>query len=131
MSQNNNKSLTDLGVDIPSTSIQSSLVKACFIALETPICELENNDLRMLITQSIGLEFLIPRALELLEAEPFLSGGLYQGDMLAAVLSAPTQYWDDNKELNNRLVELKFEVEEILETINEEILPTLDKFEFK
>lgn len=131
MSQNNNKTLTELGVEIPSTSIESSLVQACFIALKTPICELENSDLRMLITQSIGLQFLIPRALELLEAEPFLNAGLYQGDMFAAVLSAPTQFWDDNTELNNRLVELKIEVEEILETINNEILPTLGKFEFK
>ena len=131
LSKYDQKSLTELGIKKPSSSIESSLVKACSLALDVKLNELKNGDLRMLISQEIGLEFLIPKALERLEDEPFLDGGFYQGDLLAAVVSVSVQFWENNTELNNQLVEIKLRIEEIIETINDEIMPNLGKFEYK
>jgi hypothetical protein len=58
-----------------------------------PLAELGPEDLRVLIAQRVGLDVLVPRALDLLEADPLVEGDFYPGDLLAAVLRVPADYW--------------------------------------
>jgi hypothetical protein len=58
-----------------------------------PIDHLDTEGLRLLIGQQEGLDVLVPLAIERLEADPLAEGDYYPGDLLAAVLSVPTEYW--------------------------------------
>lgn len=48
-----------------------------------PVRDLSNEDLRLLLGQTIGAEWLIPRAFDRLDGDP-LAGDWYPGDQLRA-----------------------------------------------
>lgn len=58
-----------------------------------PIKHLTAADLRTLIAQRVGLAVLVPRLLPYLERDPYLEADYYPGDLLVAVLRAPTTHW--------------------------------------
>lgn len=58
-----------------------------------PVAALDAEDLRLLITQRVGLSALVPVALAVLRHNPLAEGDLYPGDLLLAVLSVPIDYW--------------------------------------
>lgn len=127
---NESKSLVELGISIPKGDLESSLIVSCKVASTKPIGQLSLDDFRILITQSIGLEILIPKAIKLLEEEPLLSTGFFRGDLLFTIIKVPESFWKENKELNNRMMEIKIEVEEIFDTIENQILPLYEKYDF-
>jgi hypothetical protein len=69
------------------------LVAAVHRLRQVPIGRLDTEGLRLLIGQHEGLEVLVPLAVERLEADPLAEGDYYPGDLLAAVLAVPTDYW--------------------------------------
>jgi hypothetical protein len=73
----------------------TSLVRACHRLRTVPIGSLSLDDIRLLLRQAIGVNWLVPLALDHLQAEP-LAGESYPGDLLAAVLGVGTGYWDDH-----------------------------------
>jgi hypothetical protein len=88
------KSLQDLdGQDWGEPTYPSNLVVECHRLRRVPISELSGGDLRMLIGQQIGLEFLVPRALELLADDPLVEGDYYAGDLLQMLLMVPADFW--------------------------------------
>lgn len=50
-----------------------------------------------MIGQQIGLDYLIPLALEVLRKDLFAEGDLFEGDLLKNVLAIKTEFWDKNK----------------------------------
>ncbi|MFJ6769455.1 contact-dependent growth inhibition system immunity protein [Kitasatospora sp. NPDC091257] len=56
-------------------------------------------DLRLLIGQDIGLAYLLPLAVEVLRSDPLAEGDMYEGDLLAAVLTRSAQVWSEYPEL--------------------------------
>ena len=50
-------------------------------------------DLRFMISQDVGTQYLMPRALGLLEQNPLIWDLLYPGELLNAVLILPDKYW--------------------------------------
>ncbi|MFQ6192776.1 contact-dependent growth inhibition system immunity protein [Streptomyces sp. NPDC000405] len=58
-----------------------------------PISVLSPEDLRLLIGQNVGLPHLLPRAVELLHADPLVEGDLYEGDLLSTVLTRDWAAW--------------------------------------
>lgn len=56
-----------------------------------------------MIGQEIGLRWLIPLALAILEADPLAEGDFYPGDLLASVLRAPATFWENDSESRVRL----------------------------
>jgi hypothetical protein len=60
-----------------------------------PIGSLSVGDLRLLLGQQIGVQWLVPVALEHLRQDPF-AGQMYSGDLLNAVLRAGSDYWDEH-----------------------------------
>lgn len=129
---NLNKSLEELENDFwNESSIKSSVALKCHTLRKLPISKLSAENLRFLIGQKIGLSFLVPLALELLESNPLAAGEMYRGDLLANVSAIPEDFWCKNPELNNRLVEIANEVCILSETISNELLPVLSEFKHK
>jgi len=58
-----------------------------------PIGDLEADDLRFLIGQEVGLDHLVPLAMDLLRKDPLQEAALYPGDLLAAVRRVPSTWW--------------------------------------
>jgi hypothetical protein len=61
-------------------------------------------DLRVMIGQEVGLPYLVPRALDRLEADPLVEGDLYPGDLLAAVARLGDEFWSARRHLARRAV---------------------------
>ncbi len=126
-----NKSLEDLEEstwDKPEFS--SNLAEKCKELWSVPIDQLSIENLRMLIGQYIGLPHLVPVALDILENNPIAQGDFYKGDLLSVVVNIDSNFWSNNRELNNRLVEIKIDIEEVSNTLTKEILPKLRDREF-
>jgi len=103
----------------------SNLAKQCHHLWSVPLSELSVDNLRMLIGQKIGLNFLVPVALDILAVNPLAKGEMYKGDLLANVAAIPDSFWKNHPELNNQIVEIKSDLEIIMGTITEELLPSL------
>jgi len=71
----------------------SYLVRTIHALRRKPIREFSIEDLRITLNQNVGFEFLIPLALEQLEANPFASGDFYPGDLLVAVMRLTSDFW--------------------------------------
>lgn len=69
----------------------SSVVQRVHAARTKPIQDLTTGELRLLISQKVGLPYLVPLALEALHADPLARGSFYEGDLLAAVLALPSE----------------------------------------
>jgi hypothetical protein len=81
---------------------QSHLVSTCHALRKKPLLEFSVEELRIMIGQNIGLEYLIPIALEELKKDILAEGDLYEGDLLTAVLKADPEYW--NRKKKNRYI---------------------------
>lgn len=65
--------------------------------------KLEPKDIRLLIGQNVGLRFLIPVALDILSGDIFADTDFYNGDLLQNVLQVDKGFWNENKELKDKL----------------------------
>jgi hypothetical protein len=65
----------------------------CHALRRLPVDQLTSGDLRMLITQGIGLEHLMPIAMSRLRQEPLLQGEYYPGDLLCAAITVQPGDW--------------------------------------
>lgn len=61
--------------------------------------ELTVEDLRLMIGQGVGLEYLIPLATDLLSENPFVEGDYYPGDLLSAVMNVKDDFWVSHQNL--------------------------------
>lgn len=57
----------------------------------------------MLIGQDVGLPYLLPLALEVLRDNPMAEGDMYEGDLLAAVLTRSPAVWAESSGLGREL----------------------------
>ena len=93
----------------------SYLVKRCHELRKVPLNQFTTEDLRIMIGQEIGLSFLIPLALEVLNKNLFAEGDLFEGDLLINALNIDSEFWQDNKPywetlnllISGRLLELE------------------------
>jgi hypothetical protein len=73
--------------------LASGLVRDCHRLRTVPVGTLSVGDLRLLLGQRIGTDWLVPLALARLGDDP-LAGESYPGDLLNAVLKTESSYWD-------------------------------------
>jgi hypothetical protein len=73
------------------------LVSECHRLRRVPLGELTVENLRMLVGQHIGVQFLMPLALEELNDDPLAEGDCYPGDLLCAVLRIDADFWSRNE----------------------------------
>ena len=93
------KSIEQLEKDIwknPS-KFATDIIEKCYRYRKISIAELTNEQIRLLISQKIGVEYLIGIALEKLGRNILTECDFYEGDLLIAVSSLPTEFWNDNK----------------------------------
>lgn len=67
--------------------------------------DLSPGDLRILITQSIGLKYTLPLGLELLQKDILIDSFFYKGDLLESVLKVPPSFWNES---NNFMLRKQF-----------------------
>jgi hypothetical protein len=75
----------------------SGLVKECHRLRRVPLRTLTNDEVRLLLGQKIGPEWLVSVAVTRLLEEP-LAGDLYPGDLLSAVLRTDASHWERHPE---------------------------------
>lgn len=62
-------------------------------ACATPVRDLSVDQIRLLVGQQTGLEFIMPRALYELSKNPLVDASYYQGDLLNACLGVDSEFW--------------------------------------
>ncbi|RZU37618.1 hypothetical protein EV284_2796 [Streptomyces sp. BK022] len=68
-----------------------------------PIGSLTVEDMRLLIRQDVGLAHVLPLAVEVLRAGPLAEGDMYEGDLLAAVLTRSAEVWSEFPDLGQEV----------------------------
>ncbi|GAA3882978.1 hypothetical protein GCM10022243_54480 [Saccharothrix violaceirubra] len=58
-----------------------------------PVRKLTAGDLRLLLLRDVGVEHVLPRAVDLLRVDPLVNGGHYDGDLLFAVVTRDHAVW--------------------------------------
>ena len=84
----------------------TNLVKRCIELSKVPVDNFTLGDLRVMIGQKFGLQYLIPLAIEKLQDNIFVDAELYQGDLLENVLKMDTSFWENNKDCWTQLNEI-------------------------
>ena len=99
-----NSSIEELENDPwPQPNFDSHLALECHRLRKLQLRLLTVENLRIMLGQDIGSRYLVPIALGHLEADPFVAGDLYPGDLLCAVLSLPREFWRAHPELRTRV----------------------------
>ncbi|WP_037345456.1 contact-dependent growth inhibition system immunity protein [Sciscionella sediminilitoris] len=79
-----------------------------------PVDRLDDEALRILLGQRVGIAALLPRALDRLAENPLCEGDFYPGDVLHSVLRTPDEYWKTHPEQLERLCPVIDLAEELL-----------------
>jgi len=72
------------------------MVARCLRLRRVPLHALGRSDLRLLISQKIGLDHTVPAALKFVSEDALLQAEYYPGDLLSALLSVDADYWSRN-----------------------------------
>lgn len=112
-----NKTLKDLNID-QELSIKENCVE---IYNNRILREYSNEDLRVLIEENIGLDILIPFALDLLEENILAEGEQYPGDLLDSVVAIDKIYWTAHPDHKSIVKEFIMKNIKKLEDINDRI----------
>ena len=76
---------------------ENFLVKRLHDLRKIPVANFTTEDLRIMIGQEIGLDYLIPLAIETLTENLWAEGDFFEGDLLKNVLTVKTEFWNNNK----------------------------------
>lgn len=120
--KNRGNTLKELyGFKMIQGEFKSSLIEKCIqIYNNRSIYDYTIEELRLMIGQELGLDYLIPVAIEILEQDILAEGDFYAGDLLKSVLSIDKDYWKMNTEHKNRLTEaINNQVTDIINMVNE------------
>ena len=86
-----------------------------------PIGGLTVEDMRLLIGQDVGLAYLLPLAMEVLRVNPLAEGDMYEGDLLAAVLTRSAEVWRDFPDLRREVREIVSELADVPPALKREV----------
>ncbi|WP_405799239.1 contact-dependent growth inhibition system immunity protein [Streptomyces sp. NBC_01506] len=104
------KSLEDLeGVSWPEVPQNATgLMRAVYAMRKRPIGSLSAHEMARMIGQDVGLPWLLPLALEILQdtAQEQSDGGFYDDDLLTAVLTRGSEIWRSFPDLVGEVKEL-------------------------
>jgi hypothetical protein len=111
-------------------SFPTDMVRRCHEYRKIPVGQLSIRPLRLLIEQDIGVRFLLPRAVTILEKDILAEGDLYSGDLLSAVLSLPQPILDENADIKNRVKKILKDRQAVLESggLSRELLRLVQDF---
>jgi hypothetical protein len=82
----------------------TKLISTAYALHKQPIGTLDVEGLRLLISQQIGLDTLVPLALDHVELDPLAEGDFYPGDLLDALIRrVPEPYWQAHEDQRARV----------------------------
>jgi hypothetical protein len=116
------KTLEELeGVVWDAPDEDSYLVTTCHALRGKPLGDFSVEDLRIMIGQGLGLPYLLPLALDVLEQDPWAEGDYYPGDLLASALRVERGFWAQTPQLGARLRALVARLDDIPQDMQESI----------
>ncbi|MGW1196625.1 contact-dependent growth inhibition system immunity protein [Streptomyces sp. NPDC002536] len=86
-----------------------------------PIGGLAVENMRLLIKQNVGLAHLLPLAVEVLRVDPLAEGDMYEGDLLAAVLTRDGEAWSESPELRREIRSIVSELADVPPPLKREV----------
>lgn len=99
-----NKTLQELeNSDWGNPQSDSPLEKKCLQLRQIPLNEFKADDLVRMILQNIGIEYLVPLAMERLRADPLADRDFYPGCLLRAILEVSYQFWKKHPDLREEV----------------------------
>lgn len=75
----------------------SGLIANCHKYRKIPINELTIEQLRLLISQKVGLKHIIKIGISELDKNILAEGDFYEGDLLMAISNVQSEFWNENK----------------------------------
>jgi hypothetical protein len=87
----------------PAPPDATTLVRRCHELRQKAVDSFTVEDLRIMISQQIGLQHLVPLALARLAEDPLADGDYYAGDLLASVRRVPSDFWEQHPKLAREL----------------------------
>jgi hypothetical protein len=122
-----NKSISELGNwkwkdEIPTRETHSGTECRFYELHKIPLLKLDLSDIRFLIGQNSGLEYLVPDAIDKLKENIFIEAEYYQGDLFCSLLliNNESNYWNSHKKEKQQLIDLYSEQKRNLGTIEDE-----------
>ncbi len=124
------KSIEDLeNVIWPAPTILSYVAQTSFSIRHKSLRDLTDEDIRLGLEQQIGVDYLVPLAIQRLQVEPLVEARLYPGDLLQSLLDVPLSYWQRNPQIRDDVAALASagfaHVGECSSSWRDEILPAL------
>jgi CDI immunity proteins len=110
-----------------SSEIKSTLIGTCHRLRKKLIDQFTIEDLRIMIGQNIGTEYLMPKALNVLDINPLADGDFFAGDLLYCVVTLPLEYWKKHLEHLNRTKKIVLSVLEVFSSRAEKNIYPSDK----
>jgi len=99
----------------------SDLVQTCHRLRKKKLSEFDEADLRVMIGQGIGLRYLVPLALDILEKDPLIEADYYPGDLLASLLQQKPGFWSNASDLRTRVESIVTGLEEIPQELKDDV----------
>lgn len=84
----------------------SRIVITCNALRKKPLKAFTVEELRIMISQNLGLPYLMPLAIEILSEDVMAEGDFYEGDLLKCVLTSDNAYWIQEKDRWNLVCDL-------------------------
>ena len=94
----------------------SHLVLEAHRLRSVPLGDLTVENLRLLLGQKIGTQWLMPLALARLTVHPLAEGDFYPGDLLTSVLGTDATYWSSHPEQLHALWGVRDLLEQLRDT---------------
>ena len=90
------------------------MMMRCHTLRKVPLAKLSAGDCRVLLTQGIGTRYVLPIAIDFVDANPLVEGDHYTGDVLTALLRLSPHEWAGNEKLRPRLMAAATRADDVL-----------------
>ena len=98
---------------------ESNVVLRSHALRRKPLADLEPEDVRMGLIQQVGVSYLVPIAIDMVEQDPYVDVKNFPGEVTVALLAIPFEYWRSNEENRIRMQRVYERVEETKDTQDE------------
>jgi hypothetical protein len=102
------RSLIDLGAlsDFDLSGDESGLIQRVHALRKKLLRDFTPDEIRLCVSQGIGLEYLVPQALDILGADAWVETEYYPGDLLSACIDVERSFWDKHGSEKERMREV-------------------------
>lgn len=107
------------------------MVKECCRLRRVPLKDFTVGNLRLMTGQEIGLDYLVPLAIEVLSDNPLVEGSYYPGDLLSNVIEVSEEFWSQHPELQQKVKHIVQQALTQIEAGDADEMDEKDLLEFK